>query len=127
MASLATTIAGLEVNKKRGDDYRATLWRHTDRILQAIHGLEIHTPNESGYPIIEIPLADHNEIDEVGRYLFDHGIYMTMAAYPLVPKDEVGFRIQPTAAHSDEEVDELIAVLGTLKERFQLDQMHASL
>ncbi len=126
VASLATTIAGLEVNKKRGDDYRATLWRHTDRILQAMHGLEIHTPNVSGYPIIEIPLADHNEIDDVGRYLFDHGIYVTMAAYPLVPKDEVGFRIQPTAAHSDEEVDELIAVLGTLKGRFQLDQLHVS-
>ena len=126
VASLATTLVGLDVNEKRGDDYRATLWRHTDRILKALHGLGIHTPNESGYPIIEIPLADHAQIDDVGRYLFDHGIYLTMAAYPLVPKDEVGFRIQPTAAHSDEEVDELITVLGTLKERFQLEQTHVS-
>ena len=126
VASLATTLVGLDVNEKRGDDYRATLWRHTDRILKALHGLGIHTPNESGYPIIEIPLADHDQIDDVGRYLFDHGIYLTMAAYPLVPKDEVGFRIQPTAAHSDEEVDELITVLGTLKERFQLEQTHVS-
>jgi 8-amino-7-oxononanoate synthase len=126
VASLATVIAGLEVNRTRGDQYRATLWRHTDRILKAIHGLGIHTPNESGYPIIEIPLATHDEIDEVGRYLFDHGIYLTLAAYPLVPKNEVGFRIQPTAAHSDEEVDELIAVLGALKERFQLEQMRVS-
>ena len=126
VASLATTLVGLDVNEKRGDNYRATLWRHTDRILKALHGLGIHTPNESGYPIIEIPLADHDQIDDVGRYLFDHGIYLTMAAYPLVPKDEVGFRIQPTAAHSDEEVDELITVLGTLKERFQLEQTHVS-
>ena len=34
---------------------------------------------------------------------------MTLAAYPLVPKDEVGFRIQLTAANTDEEVDTLIA------------------
>ena len=67
--------------------------------------LEIWTPNASGYPIIEIPLADHDEIDEVGRFLFDHGIYVTMAAYPLVPKDEVGFRVQVTAANTDEEID----------------------
>jgi 8-amino-7-oxononanoate synthase len=126
VASLATVLAGLEVNRTRGDQYRATLWRHTDRILKAIHGLGIHTPNESGYPIIEIPLATHDEIDEVGRYLFDHGVYLTLAAYPLVPKNEVGFRIQPTAAHSDEEVDELIGVLGALKERFQLEQMRVS-
>ena len=35
-----------------------------------------------------------------------------MAAYPLVPKNEVGFRIQTTAANTDEEIDELIRVLG---------------
>ncbi len=84
------------------------------------------TPNESGFPIIEIPLADHTEIDQVGRYLFDQGIYTTMAAYPLVPKDEVGFRIQVTAANTDEEIDHLIDVLGSLRERFQLHQALAS-
>ena len=30
---------------------------------------------------------------------------MTLAAYPLVPKDEVGFRVQLTAANTDAEVD----------------------
>ena len=36
---------------------------------------------------------------------------MTLAAYPLVPKEEVGFRIQVTAANTDDEIDELIDVL----------------
>ena len=44
----------------------------------------------------------------MGRYLFDRGIYVTMAAYPLVPKHEVGFRVQITAANSDEEVELLV-------------------
>ena len=33
---------------------------------------------------------------------------MTLAAYPLVPKSEVGFRVQLTAANTDAEVDLLI-------------------
>jgi 8-amino-7-oxononanoate synthase len=45
-----------------------------------------------------------------------------MAAYPLVPKNEVGFRIQVTAANTDEEIDQLIEVLGTLQDRFLLEQ-----
>jgi 8-amino-7-oxononanoate synthase len=49
-----------------------------------------------------------------------------MAAYPLVPKDEVGFRIQVTAANTDEEVDHLISVFGALRERFQLRQTVAA-
>ena len=120
VASLATTLAGLEVNRTRGDLYRYDLWQKTHRVLAALDELEIYTPNESGYPIIEIPLADHDEIDEVGRFLFEHGIYVTMAAYPLVPKHEVGFRVQVTAANTDEEIDHLIDVLTSVRERFRL-------
>jgi len=120
VASLATTLAGLEVNEKRGDLYRLETYRKTRTILDTLHGLGIYTPNRSGYPLIEIPLADHGDIDAVGRYLFDSGIYVTMATYPLVPKDEVGFRIQVTAANDDEQIDALCRVLGELDERFQL-------
>jgi hypothetical protein len=83
----------------------------------------IHTPNTSGYPIIEIPLASYDELDELGRYLFEHGQYATLAAYPLVPKNEVGFRIQVTAANTDEQIDELIEVLHSLHDHFQLEQV----
>lgn len=120
VASLATTLAGLEVNEKRGDLYRFEMYRKTKRVLDRLNELDIYTPNRSGYPLIEIPLARHEDIDPVGRYLFERGIYVTMAAYPLVPKDEVGFRVQITAANGDDEIDLLCAVLGEMSERFEL-------
>ncbi|MGZ6544719.1 MAG: aminotransferase class I/II-fold pyridoxal phosphate-dependent enzyme [Actinomycetota bacterium] len=126
VASLATTIVGLEVNRRRGDLARLAMWRKTHSVLDALGRLEIYTPNVSGFPIIEVPLADHDEIDEVGRYLFDQGIYVTMAAYPLVPKDEVGFRLQITAANTDEQIEHLNEVLGTLRDRFRLRQSTAA-
>jgi 8-amino-7-oxononanoate synthase len=124
VASLATTIAGLRVNDLRGDLYRYEIYRKTRRVLERLHELDIYTPNESGYPLIEIPLAHHEDIDVVGRYLFDRGVYVTMAAYPLVPKDEVGFRIQITAANADDQIDLLCEVLGEMNERFQLQHEH---
>jgi 8-amino-7-oxononanoate synthase len=39
-----------------------------------------------------------------------------------VPKDEVGFRIQVTAANGDDEIDELIDVLDRLAQRFELQR-----
>jgi 8-amino-7-oxononanoate synthase len=126
VASLATALTGLEVNRTRGDAYRFELWRKTHRVLDALSAMDIYTPNESGYPIIEIPLANHEEIDDVGRYLFDHGIYATMAAYPLVPKNEVGFRIQTTAANTDEQIEDLIRVLGSMQDHFQMQDEHIS-
>jgi len=80
----------------------------------------VRTLNRSGFPIIEVPLGDHRDIGAVGRFLFDHGIYVTLAAYPLVPKDEVGFRIQITAANGDDEIEELIDTLDALSRQFAL-------
>ena len=122
VASLASTLAGLKVNRERGDAVRAQVWRKTVRILDALGKLGIKTPNESGFPIIEVPLADHEEIDPAGRFLFEHGTYLTMAAFPLVPRNEVGFRVQVTAANTDAEVDHLIEVLTALRARFALQQ-----
>ena len=120
VASLATTIAGLEVNERRGDEIRAELWAKTDRVLRALDALGIYTPNRSGFPIIEVPLAKPDDIDALGRFLFAHGVYATLAAYPLVPRQEVGFRLQVTAANTDAEVDQLIEVLGKLANAFDL-------
>jgi 8-amino-7-oxononanoate synthase len=122
VASLASVLTGLDVNRKRGDQYRAQVWHKTARILDALGRLGIKTANQSGLPIIEIPLADHTEIDPAGRFLFEQGLYVTMAAFPLVPKNEVGFRLQVTAANSDEQVEHAIGVLAALCERFTLQQ-----
>jgi 8-amino-7-oxononanoate synthase len=120
-------LAGFDVNEARGDALRARLWRLTDRVLASLRLLGIETPNRSGLPIIEIPLRDHRRIDAVGRFLFEAGVYVTLAAYPLVPKDEVGFRIQLTAANTDAEVDTLIAALEALAAAGELRVQHEGL
>jgi len=120
IASLATTLAGLEVNEERGDAIRADLWRKTAAVLDCLDRLGAHTPNRSGFPIIEVPLARHEDVDAVGRFLFENGIYVTLAAYPLVPRSEVGFRIQVTASNTNAEIEQLVDVLGRLASRFDL-------
>jgi 8-amino-7-oxononanoate synthase len=120
VASLATVLAGFEVNEKRGDALRAVIHRHSARVLDALAACDVFTPNHSGLPIVEVPLVDHARIDAVGRFLFDRGIYVTLAAYPLVPKAEVGFRIQLTAANTDAEIDDLIVAVQELAERGEL-------
>ena len=120
VASLATVLAGFDVNEKRGDAIRTVLWRKAEQVLDCLDRLGAHTPNRSGFPLVEVPLARHEDVGEVGRFLFDNGIYVTLASYPLVPKDEVGFRIQITAANTQAEIEQLVEVLGKLAARFDL-------
>jgi 8-amino-7-oxononanoate synthase len=124
-ASLATVLAGFDVNERRGEELRGVVHRHSVRVLDALGELDAYTPNRSQLPIVEIPLREHTRIDAVGRLLFERGIYVTLAAYPLVPKAEVGFRVQLTAANTDAEVDALIGVLGELAERGELQSAGA--
>ena len=126
VASLATVLAGFKVNEQRGDAIRKNLHRKTAAVLDCLRHLDVHTPNKSGFPIIEIPLAEPDRIKEVGNYLFDRGIYVTMAAYPLVPRREVGFRVQVTAANSDAEIAQLTEVLHEVSQRFPLQRASSS-
>ena len=120
VASLATALEGLRVNERKGDQLRGKVHRLTHRVLDRLDELDIATPNESGYPIIEISLVNAQDVDRVGDYLFDRGVYVTIAPYPMVPRHEVGFRVQLTAANTDGEVDHLNTVLGELAERFPI-------
>jgi 8-amino-7-oxononanoate synthase len=120
VASLATVLAGFDVNERRGDALRGELCTRTARVLDCLDRLGVYTPNTSGLPIIEVPLRDYRRISEVGHVLYEQGVYVTLAAYPLVPKHEVGFRVQVTAANTDAEIDSLIAALELLAERGEL-------
>jgi 8-amino-7-oxononanoate synthase len=119
-ASLATVLAGLKVNQTEGDAIRAEVARKTALVLAQVAALGIRTLNRSGLPVVELPLARANDIDAVGRFLFQRGIYVTLAPYPLVPKAQVGFRAQITAANDDSEILQFNAALEELCGRFEM-------
>jgi 8-amino-7-oxononanoate synthase len=119
-ASLATVLAGLSVNERDGDAIRADLARKTKMVLDQVKKLGMRTLNASGLPVIELPLADADDIDAVGRFLFDRGIYVTLAPYPLVPQAQVGFRVQVTAANDEADLAHLNDVLAELCQRFAM-------
>jgi len=124
-ASLATVLAGFSVNEAEGNALRRRLYDMTRCVLHRVAEVGLFTLNTSGFPIIELPLGRSEDIDQVGRFLFERGIYVTLAAYPLVPKAQVGFRIQLSAANTDEEIAQLNDVLGELPARFDM-QPHPS-
>ena len=124
VASLATAQLGLRVNRQRGDDLRAVLHHRTRSLLDHLEKLGVATSNTSGFPLVELALANAEDLDAVGRHLFDRGIYVTLAPYPVVPRKEAGFRVQLTAANTVEQVDHLLLVLQEVNDRFGFRPAH---
>jgi 8-amino-7-oxononanoate synthase len=124
IASLASALVGLQINDARGDELRAVLYARTRRALDHLDKLGATTLNTSGFPIVEVPLQDPDDLPRAGRFLLDHGVYATLAFYPGVPRQEVGFRLQLTAANTDQEVTELLAILDLLADTIPLRPRH---
>jgi 8-amino-7-oxononanoate synthase len=116
VASLATVMAGLDVNDKRGDDLRTHLYQLTAKLLTHVRGLGVHTLNTDDTPVVEIPISPEHDLIAVSERLWQAGQYVTLAPYPGVPRDEIGFRVQLTAAHTEAQVDDLNSVLSQLAE-----------
>ncbi|HEX5994150.1 MAG TPA: pyridoxal phosphate-dependent aminotransferase family protein [Jiangellales bacterium] len=113
-ASLASVLAGMDVNERRGEDLRGYLYRLSRRLLDHIDTLGVVTLNTDGTPIVELPIAPDRDLVDVAAELWRRGLFVTLAPYPGVPRDLVGFRIQLTAAHTEEQLEHLIAVLSDL-------------
>jgi 8-amino-7-oxononanoate synthase len=124
VASLATTLLGLQANHHRGDELRAQLWHRTRTLLDHLDKLGVATSNTSGFPLVELALADPEDQHAVGRHLFERGIYVTLAPYPVVPRKEVGFRVQLTAANTPDQLDHLLVVLQEVNDRFGFRRPH---
>jgi 8-amino-7-oxononanoate synthase len=126
IASLASVLAGFDVNHARGDALRAQLYRMSTRVLAHIAALGVLTPNTCGTPIIELPLAPGRDLADVARILWERGVYVTLAPYPMVPRDRIGFRVQLTANHTDAQITELLDVLSELADNGDLLAVDAS-
>jgi 8-amino-7-oxononanoate synthase len=120
VATLASALLGMRVNAQRGDEIRARLHGLTTMVLDHVNELGATTPNVSELPIITLAVREPARLGEVASFLHERGIYVTLTPYPVVPREDVGFRIQITAANTVEEVRHLNQVLSEIDERFGL-------
>ena len=125
-ASLATVLAGLKVNRERGEEIRGR------PVAQDGAG---HRPRPQAGPATPRTSAASRSSScrpasrptstRSPPILWERGIYVTLAAYPLVPRDQAGFRIQVTAANTDEEIEQLNATLTELAPLLRKTAGHA--
>lgn len=115
-ASLATMIKGLEINKKRGEQYRMTLWKLTQMAIHGLQDLGFKVLNSTGFPIVSVHVGSTEKLIETANKLYDQGILTTVAPYPMVKKGEECHRLSITAANTEEEITQLINAFAKIKE-----------
>ena len=115
-ASLQTVLAGLALNQRKGDEVRRTLYRLTRNALDGLRALGFHIDNTSGFPILSAWVGDTDHLIHAARILWEQGILITLAPYPMVRKGDEALRITVTAANTDEDIERLLQAFGQIRD-----------
>ena len=115
VASLATALAGLEVNQREGDDIRRHLHSLTCRAIEGVEARGYVVDNALRLPIVNLVLGDISSVVRASEILWEHGVLVTPSVFPVAPLDRGGFRISFTANNTVEDVDQFLAGLDAIR------------
>jgi len=116
IASLATALAGLKLNQRDGDERRRQVHRLTKRLIDAARTLEFDVDNAGDFPIVGVVMGDWDRMISGCQTLWDRDILITPATFPAVPANRNLVRFSITSANTDEEIDQAIGALRTIRE-----------
>ena len=110
--ALQTSVALIEA----GDDRRARLVSLAVRLRDGLADLPWELVNPAGAltPIQPLMVGPNDEAVRLSQGLFERGYWVPAIRPPTVPAGKARLRITLSAAHSDTEVDGLLAALGEL-------------
>ena len=103
-------IRALELVQER-PELRATLWKNTVYFREKISELGF-TIIPGTHPIVPIMIGDELKNVEMARAANERGIFVVAFSFPVVPKGEARIRVQISAAHTREHLDQAISVFG---------------
>ena len=107
-----------------GDDLRQRLWDNSNRLKGGLRELGYHIgPGASPICSVVVPLGDEDLHDIAGvmiHFLRDNGVFVSAVIYPVIPLGLCMFRMIPTTAHTDEDVDTTVSVFHRLRDELHL-------
>lgn len=111
VASLASALAGLQVNRQEGDQLRKKIYHLTRKLVTQARAIGFEVDNYRYVPIVSILVGGAQYIVDVCQLLWQYGILITPAIFPIVPLNKSALRFSITAANTNEEIDQAIKAL----------------
>ena len=104
---VAAAIASVEI-LQHSDELVKKLWDNTKFLQEGLRNLGYDLGNTK-HPITPVMLYDEKRAQEFSRILYDeYNIFAQAIVYPTVPKGTARIRLEPSAAHSKEDLQYVI-------------------
>lgn len=104
----AASIAAIDLMESQ-PEIMDTLWDNANYLKEGLNKLGYDT-GVSDTPITPVIIGDENKTQEFTKALMEKGVYAKSIVFPTVPLGTGRVRNMPTAAHTTEMLDEVLAV-----------------
>ena len=112
-AVIASTCVALRLMQER-PQLRAQLWHNAERLYAGLQGLGF-TLGPQASPVVAVRIEDRETALRWWPQLLEQGIYVNLVVPPASPSAFSLLRCSVSAAHSDDQVDRIIAAFATLR------------
>lgn len=108
-------------------ELREKLWHNVNRLQEGLkaRGFDIGSTNSPVTPVYmkgNVPEATSMVVDLRENY----HIFCSIVVYPVIPKGDIIYRIIPTAAHSDEDIDLTLKAFEETKKKLDKGEYQVS-
>ncbi|MFF3034071.1 aminotransferase class I/II-fold pyridoxal phosphate-dependent enzyme [Streptomyces rubiginosohelvolus] len=100
----AAALAAVRVIQQEGPERRSLLERNTQHLRKRLEDAGLHPEDVPG-PITPLVLGEDHLALEVVKLCQEQGVFVLSMVPPAVPPGTSGLRMNPTAAHSPQDID----------------------
>lgn len=117
-AVVASTVTALR-RVQESPELRQRLHANAKRLYEGLTNLGFAT-GPSCSPIVAVTMPDPASAIEMWNALLANGVYLNLALPPATPDNRPLLRSSISAAHTPEQIDEVLAVMGRVADQFGL-------
>ncbi|MBF0377034.1 MAG: aminotransferase class I/II-fold pyridoxal phosphate-dependent enzyme [Desulfamplus sp.] len=117
VASLASAIEGIRLNALEGEEWRKQVYKLTYKLVSEAKNMGFEVVNDNYFPIVGVVIGRTKDVIEACKILWEFGILITPAIFPIVPIDRGLLRFSITAANTEAEIDRSLEALYHVKNK----------
>jgi 8-amino-7-oxononanoate synthase len=117
-SAVATVLAALDIMEKE-PQHRERLWRNARKMQAAYRDLGFNIGRTES-PIIPIIIGDFEKTLIFWKELFEAGVFVNPIISPAVPPDMCLLRTSYMATHTDDELDQVIDIMGKIGKKLSV-------
>eukprot|EP00483_Globobulimina_turgida_P007109 UN07123 len=102
--------------------YRDRLEANTKRFRSKMKAVGFNLMGDENHPIAPAMLGDAKLAQDFAKDMLDYGIYVIGFSFPVVPRGEARIRVQLSAAHTNEQIDQCVDAFHAVASKYNVNK-----